>query len=411
MQWNKGYSASFYAKQIDAGMWRETDVIQITGGTIKREPTGKRQSADISCVNYHVDVEQWIRVYMDVRQDGATEHVALFTGLAMCPQDDYTGARADNTLTCFSVLKPAEEVILPRGWFAPAQQSGALLVRQLLSVSPAPIETADNSPVLSSSLIAEDGESNLSMADKILDAINWTLRIDGDGTIRIMPKPDEPAAVFDPLAYDVIETKIRRAADWYSCPNIYTAVAGDMTGTARDDSPDSMLSTVNRGRKVWRYESGVTLASNESIAEYAMRKLAEAQRVKTTASYDRRYVPGVFPGDLVRMNYPQQRLTGVYEVQSQTVTLGYNARTSEQITNSGELLRKEQEMITISNEKFTGSADRLDEHGNPIRIVDAYCLSTDTKPTTWENGSTLLEMDTSKVYMYDADNETWRELK
>jgi len=42
-------------------------------------------------------------------------------------------------------------------------------------------------------------------------------------------------------------------------------------------------------------------------------------------------------------------------------------------------------------------------------LVEAVCLSTDTKPTTGiANGSTCLEMDTSTLYIYDEANETWR---
>ena len=41
---------------------------------------------------------------------------------------------------------------------------------------------------------------------------------------------------------------------------------------------------------------------------------------------------------------------------------------------------------------------------------DVRCLSTDTKPTEHiANGSSLVEMDTGKVYFYDADNEQWLE--
>lgn len=40
-------------------------------------------------------------------------------------------------------------------------------------------------------------------------------------------------------------------------------------------------------------------------------------------------------------------------------------------------------------------------------VVEGVCLSTDTKPTTYGNGSMLMEMDTSTLYMYDAENETW----
>ena len=43
---------------------------------------------------------------------------------------------------------------------------------------------------------------------------------------------------------------------------------------------------------------------------------------------------------------------------------------------------------------------------------EGECLSSDTKPTTSDvlfNGSKLIEMDTGKVYIYDAANKVWRE--
>lgn len=41
--------------------------------------------------------------------------------------------------------------------------------------------------------------------------------------------------------------------------------------------------------------------------------------------------------------------------------------------------------------------------------IDGYCLSSDTKPTDVANGSTLIEMDTQKVYMFDEANSQWHE--
>ena len=47
--------------------------------------------------------------------------------------------------------------------------------------------------------------------------------------------------------------------------------------------------------------------------------------------------------------------------------------------------------------------------------MELYGLSEDSKPTGTfkgvkiENGSSFLEMDTSKVYLYDAENEEWKE--
>lgn len=45
---------------------------------------------------------------------------------------------------------------------------------------------------------------------------------------------------------------------------------------------------------------------------------------------------------------------------------------------------------------------------------EGVCLSSDTKPTRSStggklaNGSKLLEMDTSTLYVYDETNDTWR---
>ena len=43
------------------------------------------------------------------------------------------------------------------------------------------------------------------------------------------------------------------------------------------------------------------------------------------------------------------------------------------------------------------------------KVIEGTILSTDTKPTEFGNGSKLLEMDTSKLYIYDEQNKTWRE--
>jgi hypothetical protein len=40
---------------------------------------------------------------------------------------------------------------------------------------------------------------------------------------------------------------------------------------------------------------------------------------------------------------------------------------------------------------------------------EIYGLSTDTKPTDVPNGSIFVEMDTSKLYVFDGDSLIWIE--
>ena len=61
-------------------------------------------------------------------------------------------------------------------------------------------------------------------------------------------------------------------------------------------------------------------------------------------------------------------------------------------------------MVTITfDKKFSASGNKQYEI-----VHDVRCLSTDTKPTTGiSNGSTLLEIDTGDVYIFDGEGKTW----
>ncbi len=331
MKWNSGYSASYYAYIVDPVTWRETDRLEITGGNLNRTEEGLRDSADLDCKEYRQGMERYIRVYLDVRQNGSAAHIPLFTGLATSPARDIDGYYETNNLECYSVLKAAEDVLLERGYYVSAGTNGAQVVKDLLSCIPAPIDVEGNAPGIQASIIAEDGETRLSMADKVLAAIGWRMRIEGDGRIVLLPKPMEPVAHFDPIEQDVIEPSITVNYDWYECPNVFRAVQEDLFAVARDDSPDSPLSTVSRGREVWAEETSCELNTGESISEYAVRRLRELQRIRLTASYDRRYNPDVLVGDLIQLRYPAQGLEGIFRITSQKIELGHGAKTSEEV--------------------------------------------------------------------------------
>ena len=332
MDWSKGFSASYHMGIVDKRTWNDTSRRGITGGSISRSETGLRQSADISCPNYETGAERWIRIWLDAKQTGGSARVALFTGLACSPSVRLDGKVRECPLECYSVLKPADDVMLQRGWYAPAEMNGAQLAQTMLKeVTPAPVVVEGESPNLQQAIIAEDGETVLSMVDAILDAIGWIMWIDGMGVIHICEKTNVISAEFG-RDYDVVETEIEIEQDWFDCPNVFRAVADDMTAVARDDSETSMLSTVSRGREIWMEETNCDINDGESIEEYAVRKLKEEQERSLTISYNRRFHPDVNIGDLIRLNYPGHQLQGTYRVNSQTIELEYGARTSEEVS-------------------------------------------------------------------------------
>lgn len=327
MKWEKGFTARYTCTIVDPHTWRDIGQVNIVSGDISNSAESLRTSASLDTKEYLG--EQWIRLYLEARQEGeASERVPLFTGLTSSPEKDMEGLRETYSVDCYSVLKPAEDILLQRGYYAPAGASGADLAKKLISVGGVIVTLEEGSPKLSEAIVAEDGESRLSMADKIITAIGWRLRVNGDGSVHIEPSSSEAVARFDPNDQDSIEPKVTEKYDWFVCPNVFRAVSGDTVAIARDDNPDSSLSTVSRGREIWMEDTSVTLNDGESLAAYASRRLKEEQSPSKTISYSRRFNPDLHVGDVIRMNY--KNLSGTYRVTSQKITLGAGGKTSEE---------------------------------------------------------------------------------
>lgn len=67
-------------------------------------------------------------------------------------------------------------------------------------------------------------------------------------------------------------------------------------------------------------------------------------------------------------------------------------------------------MITIYNQEF-----KKNKNGEDYVIAELRGLSTDTKPIKIgekfiENGSQYLEIDTGKIFLFDLESKTWKEI-
>jgi hypothetical protein len=331
MNWNSGFSSRYYYTVVDPVSWRDIETHEIISGSITKSGSSLQESADLTLSDAPSNVESWIRIWVDARQEEAGERSALFTGLLQIPSTQFEGRISEFNAQCYSVLKPANDVLLERGWYAPSGISGAQLAAGLLSVGAAPVSYEDVAPELSVNIVAQNNETNLSMARKILDAIGWRIKILGNGEIHLLPKPIEAAAKFDTTTNDVIEMSISVTQDWFSCPNVFRASSGGLTAVARDDNPDSPLSTVARGREIWKEERDVALGTNESITDYTIRRLKELQAPAQKINYNRRYQPDITPGDLVSLNLPEINIDGIYLINKQQIDLGYGARIAEEV--------------------------------------------------------------------------------
>ena len=297
-------------------------MVDITSGSVTKTNDSLKEAADIELTE---DLgEAWIRVWVDARQNEGGGREAIFTGLLQCPETKWEGSRKSYAAECYSVLKAADDVKLQRGWYVLSGQNGAEQAARLLSIGMAPVTFEENGPSLKDSIIAEDNETHLSMAEKIVNAIGWRIRISGDGRIQICPEEGEERIVLDPQINDIVEPEITDIKDLYSCPNVLQVICGEQTYTAIDED-----AVAQRGRQIWATETISTLSDGESISDYTWRRLRELQSPARTVKYKRRFVPDIVAGDAVRLNFPQQGIDGIYRIDRQQITLGYNAQISE----------------------------------------------------------------------------------
>lgn len=331
INWSKGFSARYYLTQVDQQNWKDLERFEITGGTIKRSTGELRHSATIEAGSTVLNGEPLIRVWLEATQEGESSRIPLFTGYATSPSRSINGTLIEHSFECYSVLKPAADVLLPRGWYAPVDINVIDQVKELLKVTNVPVAIVGDTfgLTLGSAVIAEQNETNLSMAEVLLKSANWRLLITGSGQIILTPYSFEAVEVFDARTNDIVEPQVKDSYDWYSCPNVIRVVLNDTYAEWKDEDPKSRWSIPNRGREVWVEETSPKLNDRETLTEYAIRRLAELQQVGRTVSYSRRFRPDIFPEDVVALNYPQQDLLGNFMVTEQTISLGYGASMEE----------------------------------------------------------------------------------
>lgn len=327
MDWSKGFSARYVLRIVDKDSWQDTKEIPILSGSISRDI--ESELIESASVETRKEInEEWIRIYLIAEQNGDSIHVPLFTGLASSPQRDITGSRDTYHIDCYSVLKPAADWMTPLGYFVPAGIQGTKAIEEMLKKTGVRLSYELGAGILASPIVAEAGETYLSMSNTVLKAIGWQMCINGYGEITLNPFNKNEKVNFSGMDFDSIEPELTDSRDLFSAPNVLRVTADNKSLTVRDDDPESDLSTVSRGREIWA-EEAIDLTSGQTLDSYAIERLKKLQRPSRELSYKRRFHPDVRPGDLIRIRYPGQRIDGIFQVQNQKIDLTHGARTEE----------------------------------------------------------------------------------
>lgn len=331
MDWTGGYSCEWHVSWVDPDTWADAgEVAGVTSVSIERDAsTPLIETGDMSLDGEMGAWERWCRVSMVASQGAEREHVDVAT-LLFCSAEA-TAAYGTRTSSAegWSVLKPCADLAMPLGSYAPRGCDGAARAAEILAeATPAPV-TIEGSFELSQHMVFDIGCSHLDAAWALLDAGGWCIQIAGDGSIRVTPKPTEPALSLDMAHAALLSPGVSDSLDLSGIPNRYTAIDGLDVGVATNEDASSPVSYQARGRWVDATDASPALVNGESLERYAQRKLDEASTVARTRSYTREWWPGVLPFSVVRGSLPSVGLDGDMRVVSQSLSCGAGITVSE----------------------------------------------------------------------------------
>ena len=330
IDYSGGYAASWRLVRVDERTWLDGGAL---GGVLGGSATVSRDSSDavplLESADAVVDMEPsaefahgWYRLEMLAQQGGVSERMALGTFLFDAGDSEYQRGRRTFTASGRSVLYPCSERKLLDGSYAPKGGDGAAYAGALIAAStPAPV-LVHGSFELGDHVVHAFGDSYLKGAWDVLDAGGWCVRIDGRGTVHVMPMPTEPAGELDASVAVTQYSKVTRPE---RPANVYVAVDGSDVAVAEDAA-----AIAADGRRIEQVDTAPIRVNGETLAAYAARRLYEGRTAQLDCSWTRGMdAAELRPFDLVRASLPSYGMVGTLRIRSQKVTCGRGASVDE----------------------------------------------------------------------------------
>ena len=338
IDWGVGYSSSWRMMEVDRATWADLEEVpDVSAMAVER---GDGQLVESGTANVTLPIgedfgERYCRIEMLAEQDGEAERVAVATLLFSPVSDEASHGRADASLEGRSVLAPAADEVLLAGTTVPKGSDGAAEAARLLrGCCHCPI-VVDGAFTLDDDVVFAEGTTTIEAVWMLLDAAQWTLMIEGDGTVHVCPKPTTPELDLDLAHASLLGTSVMTDSELWKLPNRYIAIDGDRVAIAVNDDPDDPISVASRGRYVDMVESSPKCVNGETLQAFAERMLSEETRSTCSKSYTREWWPDVYLCSVVRGGIASIGLEGTMRVTQQSIKCGAGAL----VTETAEVLR------------------------------------------------------------------------
>jgi len=324
--WTKSMQQSFEYYTVDPETLADVKRLDnVKKATFSRDSeTETLGSATIDVTNS--TGEQYIRGYLKTVQNGITEKFALGTVLSQTPSSSFNGKVLDVSMDCYTPLIELKEKYPPLGYTVPKganiMEAAYTIIRDNCRV---PVNKTESTMMLQFDIVANTDDTWLSFVIYLISNANYELGLDAKGNILFLPKQNiealQPVWTFDDSNSSILYPEISVNHDLYGIPNVLDVIYAHgnkyMVAQARNDDPNSVISTFCRGREIPYRETdpssrglGSGYVTPEELQAYAERKLKELSVLEYTVSFTHAYCP-VRIGDCVRLDYAKAGINGV----------------------------------------------------------------------------------------------------
>lgn len=335
MDWSQDYNVEWRLMHVDKDTWADDSMADfVKSFHIDKDATSNVPMVESASIEVERPVgtdwkDGWYRFEGLFTQGSQTELIPVGTFLIESADDTVDFGTSVSTLSGYSVLKPASDKAMLLGSYVPKGVNGAEYAARLLRECVFCPVMVESGFTLDDYLAYGEETSYLKVVWDLLDAGGFCIIISGYGEILIKPKPATSALVLNSSSRCLLFPKIQRSLDRSQVPNVYRAISGDTWAEAVNDNPNSVVSTVSRGRRVDMVDTSPTRINGETLAAYAERRLEEESTLQKTFSYKREYSPDVHPFDMVSATLSDFGFEGDLRVLSQSIDCGAAITVSE----------------------------------------------------------------------------------
>lgn len=320
--WTKTMKQTFEYYIVDPNTWRDKSRLEnVKSCTINRELSAETLGSATIDVDGVIE-ECYIRIYLITSQNGLRERHVLGTFLVQTPTSKYTGMVTSVSLEAYTPLLELKEKMPPLGYAILKDENiMSYAFRIIRENTRAPVVGTESEKKLYTDFVAGTNDTWLSFVSDLISYANYDMDLDENGRIIFQPKVEttslQPVYTYNDDNSSILYPEISLNQDIYNIPNvvevIYSSGNDNYYAKAVNDNPNSLVSTISRGREIVLRVTNPELPGNPTqrqVQKYAEQKLASESTVNYTAAYMHAYCP-VRLGDCVRLNYTKAGLKDV----------------------------------------------------------------------------------------------------